>query len=316
MRADVVAALIRAHVDNDHQRFRGMALSIAANLEAKSPRWAKQIRDLAGREQQQLIALPEYSGLMSQEMPTTQLSDLILEPGTHGVLVDLLSQYRRRDELGEHGLSPARKLLFCGPPGVGKSMSAAMLAYELGLPMIRVHLHGVISSHLGETAAKLAKVFEMVRARPSVYLFDEFDAIASARGVLGRDDGEMRRVVNSLLSLIELDRSASIIVSTTNMVDRIDPALFRRFDEVLSFTLPDGNQAVRVIESRLLWPQHPEYPLDFDQLGNAGADLSHSDLVTAIDRAHKYALLNGRKYVNTTGLVVEIERRRRAAREE
>src|SRR5207244_5982566 len=107
-----------------------------------------------------------------------------------------------------------------------------------GLPMFRVELHAVIASHLGETSANLAKVFEHVRTMPAVYLFDEFDALGADRS--SSSDGssagaEMRRTVNSLLQFIEDDRSEGLIVAATNHPQMLDRTIFPRFDEPVAF---------------------------------------------------------------------------------
>ena len=107
----------------------------------------------------------------------------------------------------EHGLAPRRKLLLVGPPGTGKTLTASVLAGELGLPLLQVRLDGLITKFMGETAAKLRQIFDATGRTRGVYFFDEFDAIGSQRG-LANDVGEIRRVLNSFLQMIEQDRLA------------------------------------------------------------------------------------------------------------
>ena len=181
-----VTALVDAHVSRDHARFRAITLQIAAHVSSRSERGADQLRKLV--ENQQALAfvpLPSANDLLSAPPELSTLDAMVLSPTVRDRLDRVVLEYEKRDILRVHSLRPARKILFTGQPGVGKTMAAGALARALGLPMFRVELHGVISSHLGETAGKLAKVFEHVSMMPAVYLFDEFDAIGADRGELG-----------------------------------------------------------------------------------------------------------------------------------
>ncbi len=316
MKSDYVLSLVRSHYDRDEERFRGIALSIAANLVARSPRMAEQFRRLADRPRivdNTFVLLPAQRELFrARPVPTTRLGDMVLDPVTTNLLLEILAQQRTRESLHEKGLEPDRKFLFVGPPGVGKTMAASAIAGELGMNLVRVELHGIISQFLGQTAAKLAQVFEVIATRPAVYLFDEFDALASARQTNNRetDVGEMRRAVNTLLQMIEDDHGASIIIATTNLEETIDKAIFRRLDEVVSFTLPTGDDALKVVRSRMLWPEGADRQIDWSEISHYGEHLSHADLVSATDRAHKHAVLRGNSCVTTSDLVFEIKRRR------
>ncbi len=111
-------------------------------------------------------------------------------------------------------------------------MAASVLAGELGIPLFLVRLDSLITKFMGETAAKLRQVFDSITDMRGVYFFDEFDAIGSQRG-LANDVGEIRRVLNSFLQMIENDQSNSLIVAATNHPEILDYALFRRFDDVI-----------------------------------------------------------------------------------
>jgi SpoVK/Ycf46/Vps4 family AAA+-type ATPase len=182
------------------------------------------------------------------------------------------------------------------------------LAQAVGLPLFRVELHGVIQSHLGETAGKLAQVFEHVRMMPAVYLFDEFDAIGADRssGDGSSADAEMRRVVNSLLQFIEDDRSDSLIIATTNHKQLLDSALFRRFDEILAFALPSRDELAVLSRCAL----SAETSLDLDAIYGvlAKLKLGHADVSGAIDRVRKDLVLVGTP-IDTAGFIYALERR-------
>lgn len=292
-----VTALVDAHVSRDHARFRAITLQIAANLSSKSERGADQLRKLVEHPQAvAFVPLPSANGLLSAPPELSSLDDMVLSPSVLDRLSRVVLEYGQRDILHVHSLRPARKLLFTGPPGVGKTMSAGALARAVGLPLFRVELHGVIGSYLGETAGKLAKVFEHVGAMPAVYLFDEFDAIGSDRGSTadGSSAGaEMRRVVNSLLQFIEDDRSESLIVAATNHEHSLDRAIFRRFDEVIAFAPPSEEELIELVRRSLV-------DVDVDQLdlaeiyaAVARSKLGHADVCAALDRVLKDRVLSG-----------------------
>src|SRR4029077_8661726 len=100
------------------------------------------------------------------------------------------------------------------------------------------------------TAAKLRLIFDATSRTRGVYLFDEFDAIGGDRG-RPNDVGEMRRVLNSFLQFLEADDSDSLILAATNHEDMLDPALFRRFDDVIRYGLPTPEQIEQLIRNRL-----------------------------------------------------------------
>jgi AAA+ superfamily predicted ATPase len=217
-----------------------------------------------------------------------------------------------------HGLRPARKLLFTGQPGVGKTMAAGALARAIGLPLFRVELHEVIASHLGETAGKLAKVFDHVRTMPAVYLFDEFDAIGSDRSALsdGSSAGaEMRRVVNSLLQFVEDDRSDGLIIAATNHEQMLDGAIFRRFDETIAFAIPSREELVELVRRSLV--ESNLAALDYAAIYAAAANpgLGHADVCAALDRVLKDHFLVGTP-IDTARVVAAFARRSRTVRPE
>ena len=149
-------------------------------------------------------------------------------------------------------------MLLSGPPGNGKTSFAEAIAEGLGLPFYIVRYDALIGSYLGETNARLRKLFDYVRTTPSVLFFDEFDAIGKERGDT-HETGEIKRVVSFLL--MQLDRLPSyvVIIAATNHGELLDRAVWRRFQMRLALPAPQG-QEVTVVLDRILseWPNSPK----------------------------------------------------------
>jgi len=309
-----VTALVDAHVSRDHARFRAITLQIAAHVSSRSERGADQLRKLVENQQAAtLVPLPSASGLLSAPSELSTLDDMVLAPTVRERLDRVVLEQSRKGDLFAWGLRPARKLLFTGPPGCGKTMAAGAIARAIGMPMFRVELHGVISQFLGETSGKLAKVFDHVRTMPAVYLFDEFDALGADRSTAGSEaaGAEMRRVVNSLLQFVEADQSSSMIVMATNHAQMLDSALFRRVDETVVFEHLTKEELVELVRRKLVG--FAVEPLDHDAIYEASHPLGHSDLCSALDRVCKDHVLKGME-ISTRHVIDGIVSRRRAAR--
>ena len=148
-------------------------------------------------------------------------------------LAPLIRQQTQRDLLRPHGKTPSCKLLLAGPPGSGKTMTAAALAGELHLPLFSVRLDALITRYMGDTAAKLRLIFDQIGNTRGVYLFDEFDAIGSHRSA-DNDVGEMRRVLNSFLQFMEERSTTALSSQRPTIRELLDRALGRRLDEVIA----------------------------------------------------------------------------------
>ncbi len=299
---DEIFALVHAHINNNHEYFRDMVLAIAANSEKASPKFARELRRLSEKAPQtvaQFVALhPDMTSLLSMSHPTVKLEDMILDRETRFSIDRVLQEHIARDRLVKHNLSPMRKLLFVGPPGVGKTMGAQAIASAMSLPLFRVEMSGLIDSYLGNTSKNISKVFAHIGRMNGVYLFDEFDAIASERGG-ANDHGEMRRVVNVLLQLIEDDKSDSLIIAATNHHGILDRAIYRRFDMTIAFPLPTKELAEALIRRCLLWADGIKWLDVKDVAGGVG----HADLTVACDRVNK-------DDISTMDLVAAIRERR------
>lgn len=203
----------------------------------------------------------------------------------------MLHEFNREDVLRAHGLRPSDRLLFCGPPGCGKSLAAEVIAYELGRPLVIVRTDSVVSSFLGETAANLRKVFEFIAASPMVVLFDEFDALGKERDD-ATEHGELRRVVNAVLQMLDDYTGRSLVIAATNHERMLDTAIWRRFEEVLFLKPPTDAQLRRLLKVKL---RGVRYEFDIDEAGALPCfrGVSHADAERIVRRAIKDAVLEG-----------------------
>lgn len=178
-----------------------------------------------------------------------------------------------------------------GPPGTGKTTTAATLAGELHLPLFTVRLEAVFSRFLGETAGKLRLLFDQVAQVRGVYLLDEFDALGAERST-PNDVGEVRRVLNSVLTFMEEPNTTdSLVLAATNHVEILDEALARRFETVIEYGLPDAAAARKILERRL---GHYKLPARaWSVLKPAYEGLSQAELVRAADAVMRDAILEG-----------------------
>jgi SpoVK/Ycf46/Vps4 family AAA+-type ATPase len=227
--------------------------------------------------------------------PTISLSEMVVNDRVKRSLERIIDEQRRRDVLMSFGLSPLRKILFCGPPGCGKTMAAEALAKELYLPLVLVRFDAVISSYLGETAANLRRVFDFAASRPMVLLFDEFDAIGKKRDD-AEEHGELKRVVNAFLQMLDSWRGDALTIAATNHERMLDPALWRRFDEVIVFPTPSVAQIEELLKRHLR--QVGTSDVDWQASANVLQGSSHADIKRVAQDATKISLLSGANSVD------------------
>lgn len=291
---DQIKALIRAHFDQDNDRFKTVALRIAAS-ESRSGHSAlardiTAMIDNASRGKGRVINLANKDNLFLVSYPAVSKRDLVV-PVELGERIDrVLAEYKQRAKLAQYGLSCRRKLLLEGEPGTGKTMTASVISSELDLPLFAVQTDKLITKYLGETSVRLRQIFETIASNRAVYLFDEFDAIGADRS---RDNevGEMRRILNSFLQFIENDVSESIIIAATNNRVMLDAALFRRFDDVLHYGLPSMDEVKRIVSIKV-----SGFDPSFNLGDEAAVDLSalcQADISRICDEAVKETLLSG-----------------------
>lgn len=319
--ADQVKALISSLAEGDEVHFYSVAMQIAAS-EARMghEKLAEEIRALIDKAKSRPmipskgpipIARPrgELAEILTASYPNVRLKDMVLSPTTRKKLERVIREHRAIQVIRDQGLSPRRKLLLSGKPGTGKTLTASALAGELGLPLFVVRLDGLITKFMGETAAKLRLVFETIDRTRGVYLFDEFDSIGSARGI-GNDVGEIRRVVNSFLQLVEQDHSDSLVIAATNHARILDTALFRRFDDLIRYDLPDKERAIEILHAKL--GRFKAERVQWVKLATLARGLSFADIARACDEAIKDSLIHGSARVTHAQLARAIDDRKRS----
>jgi SpoVK/Ycf46/Vps4 family AAA+-type ATPase len=213
-------------------------------------------------------------------------------------------EFAARERLGAYGLRPRKTVLLYGPPGCGKSLGAKRLAWNVGLPLLKVRFDALISSYFGESASNLRAVFEMAKERPCVLLLDECDFIARSRNN-SKDIGEASRIVNSLLTLMEEYEAPGLLVATTNVEDSLDTALFRRFDDVFFVPLPGADEIENLLKMTLSSVPVAEN-LDWNSLVQSLSGVSAAMVVKAAQDAAKAAVLAGQKLITITHLKAAI----------
>ncbi len=235
-----------------------------------------------------------------------RMEDVVLSDENASLLNELLQEHHRAEALQSYGLYPADRLLFCGPPGCGKTLTAEVLASELGLPLAIVRIDSVVSSLLGETAANLRQVFDFIATTPMVVLFDEFDALAKERADTA-EHGELKRVVNAFLQMLDAYEGKSILVAATNHERILDAAIWRRFDEVLVFESPNLEQLRRLLSIKLRGLRR-EFEIEDARITSMFKGMSHADVERVLRRAAKDMVLTGKEFLSERHLQSAIRR--------
>jgi Cdc6-like AAA superfamily ATPase len=298
--------LFKAYREGDELAFRRAAQEIIEDEESKQHMaLARDLRKIiaggSGAAVAEGVALPappmDREGdwpLAEIRHPEQALSELVLPGPLLERLHGLAAEFARWDDLDRHFIPRRQRLLFYGPPGCGKTSAAEAIAAELGLPLLIIRLDAVVSSYLGETASNLHRVFDYARSGSWVLLFDEFDALGKARDDPS-EHGEIKRVITAFLQMLDGFRGSSLLIAATNHEQLLDSALWRRFDEVLTFPRPTVHQLRKVLRLRLRGTQHRG--LDIEAAASELKGLPYAAAEKAVWDARRSALLSGRSVV-------------------
>ena len=298
-RADLLCDIIKYGLNNDNINFRKAVEAICAEERANQhgvlANKIDEMLKMSTRMPTKDISPPltrngNSSGdsLVSEKMPTKKLQQLLLPENVVESCNDLIEEHLRADILRSHGLEPRNKLLLVGPPGNGKTSLAEAIAESLMLPFYTVKYESLVGSYLGETASRLAKLFEHAKTRQCVLFFDEFETLGKERGDT-HETGEIKRVVSSLLLQIDALPSYVIVIAATNHETLLDKAAWRRFQ--IRLTLPKPTR-----DDLQVWFEQFEKRTGFD-FGLAPSTLAKKLLGKSYAEAEDFALSVYRRFI-------------------
>ena len=328
MTREQVLALIDSAMEGDRERFRGVSLQIAAGasrqnhhtfhdailarLNRHRPRRRPPGQDAGFVVAEPLFArgeeIPhELRGALDVSYPECGMGTMTLAPDVKAAMEEIVRERSMTADLREAGLNPATRVAFTGPPGTGKTTGAAVLAAELGWPLLTFKMHGIVKSLLGETSSMLALAMEHCRKQQAVILVDEVDSVGAARGNDGESSGrELDRIVNTLLVMLDAFAGAEgLLVAATNFPEGLDPALWRRFDAVVGFPLPDQGfleQAMRAAFAEIRGIDTSAVDWLLAPLLAAADGHSFATVTMACRSAAKRAVLHGTRVVTTADI--------------
>lgn len=223
--------------------------------------------------------------------PEVSFEDVVLPENQKGILSQIILEQKNALEFIKHSMAPINRVLLCGPPGCGKTMTAYALANELSLPVAYVRLDGLVSSYLGQTSTNLRKVFDAVRNQRIVLFLDEFDAIAKKRDD-SNELGELKRVVTTLLQNFDNMPANVLLIAATNHEHLLDPAIWRRFNVTITLELPNEKQRATMIQ-KWIDKFNIEGKISSKSLSKVTKGLSGAGIEELMTAAAKKALISG-----------------------
>jgi SpoVK/Ycf46/Vps4 family AAA+-type ATPase len=325
VRAEVIEGLLRAFAERDDQKFRQFANELVDDEQRiKHHNLATRLRSLMDQievgsattkrhgAQQEVPKDPETGFALMHVRPSSMtLEDVILPAESKAQLERIVVEHRNAFALGRFGLRPKRVLLFCGPPGTGKTLSAQALAGELNLPLGMVRFDSIVSSYLGHTAANLRRIFQFLHTFHGVVLFDEVDFIAKRRDDPA-EHGEIKRVVNNFMMMLDGYGGPGLLCAATNHQGLLDEGVWRRFDDVVVFSVPDAAARRRLFEKYLGAYRYVD-ELDYDILVRQSDGFSGADISQACEESIRRLILAGSKFLRTRNVqeaIADHEKRR------
>jgi AAA+ superfamily predicted ATPase len=227
--------------------------------------------------------------------------EMVLSPEVENKIIRIEKEYLGRERLFHHGLKPRKKILYYGSSGCGKTMAAERIAWDLGLPFYKVRFDSIISSYLGESASNLQSLFESIKDFPCVLLLDEFDIIGKQRNLSSNEVGEIHRIVNVLLGLLEEYDGEGILIATTNLESSLDKALFRRFDDIIEFKKPTQSEIEKLLRTTFSALKISKL-IDLKKYAKEMVGLSYAIVVKIANDAAKKSIITLRNEISNEDL--------------
>jgi len=309
MNSEKITTIFEAFVKKDSDRFYKIAWEIVEEEKRKKHHLlAAQLKRILTEKSgasntnhtQQIPPIPRDNEkgfrLLDVKKFFLYWDDVILAKNTEGALKQIVEELENEDILATYGLKPKRKVLFYGPPGTGKTLTAKVMNSIIGYPLVYVKFEAVISSYLGETASNLRKIFDFIEKGKWVVLFDEFDIIGKQRDD-PTEHGEIKRVVNNFMLMLENYEGDSVIIASTNHPHLLDIGVWRRFDEIVYFDLPDKESRKKIFE-KYLRVLKKDKNFNMTKLSEETEGFSGADIEQSCIDALKRAILSGKDFVS------------------
>lgn len=317
MKASLIINLVTAHNAKNENSFNQALAALIEDEEKKgNSSLALQLRNAykkkvdvsffnspksnMGVTMQSVTAVPKDKDstldLLEVIQPAITLKDVALSSEEYMALQQVISEQKRAAELMEKGIVPTHRVLFCGPPGCGKTLTANALAGELSLPLVYVKLDGLVSSYLGQTGANIRKIFEYVKDKRVVLFLDEFDAIAKKRDD-SHELGELKRVVTTLLQNLDEMQANIFLIAATNHQHLLDPAIWRRFEVTIMMELPTQEQREKIILSSIQ-KFFSDFKIDLSLLISLTEGMNGAQIVNFMQFMAKYFVINNQQEKN------------------
>lgn len=313
-----IVKIVEGGLAGDKEKVSNYAMVLAENLERTGDyALSRRIKSLLTGKRAGLVSLDSFAAKPVDTESRMEMVDVyypggisyrpILSPYVEDKIREFVDIYEHRDELLRLGIETTNSLLLYGPPGCGKTTVARYISCLTRLPLLVVRLDGLVSSLLGSTAKNIRKIFDYAARRECILFLDEFDVIAKVR-----DDrhelGELKRVVNSLLQNIDSFSEDSLLIAATNHHELLDPAVWRRFNNIIHLAKPDAEQVEELI--KLFLPPMESNVLTNKKklraLAHALGEMSHADIKTAITNAKKKAVISKRNTVDSVHILYEV----------
>ena len=240
------------------------------------------------------------------------LADLVVGAELAEAIESIVSENRAAGKIRSYGLRPSDRILLCGPPGTGKTLTAQAVAGELGRPFAYVAFDSLISSYLGETASNMRSVFDYMDGQEMVVLFDEFDSVGKRRDD-PHEHGELKRVVNNFMQMLDEYDGGTLIMAATNHQHVLDEAVWRRFDDVLYFDMPDHARRRALFEKHLRVMRR-DGDIDTKALARSTSGCSAADIMQACVGALRRSIVEDRAAVSKADVLQSLSALRRRKR--